>query len=297
MLDNRDYMRADNSGDPFWRRLPVYVLLIMTLVAVFAFQEINLAYFHSGFWQYLVLSETGLKHGYVWQLLTFQFLHANFMHLLGNVIGLWCFAGAVETVLGKAGFLKLYLLSGVAGGLLNWILMALFPMHFGGSVVGASAGIFGVIAAFAMIDPEATILLNFFIPIRAKYLLYIEGGIALFYTLLPSAGIAHAAHLGGMLFGVAYMKWDLNSWGSDFNWNFFRRKPRQRPRGSAPIPEGILAKLKRGSEPRGDAPPAQEFISSEVDPILDKISAHGIQSLTEKERKILQSARAKISKR
>jgi len=297
MLDNRDYMRADGGGGPFWGRLPAYLWLMISLVAVFAFQEINLAYFNSQFWRYLVLSEEGLKHGYVWQLLTFQFLHEGLLHLLGNLVGLWFFGRSVEMTLGKSGFLKLYFLSGIAGGLLEWILMGLFPLHFGGSVVGASAGIFGVIAASAMMDPEAVILLNFFIPIPAKYFLYIAAGISLFYTLVPTGGIAHPAHLGGILFGVAYIKWDMNSWGGNMNWKFFRRKPPRPKRGSAPVPAGILAKIKRGSVSQSETPEAKEFISSEVDPILDKISAHGIQSLTDRERKILQSARAKISKR
>ena len=147
-------------------QIPAHIVLIIALIISFGLQ-----YTHQTFCrEYLELSVAGLLRGYVWQLVTFQFLHAGIMHLLSNLIGIWFFGRFIEERLGKAHFWKLYLLSGVAGGVLQSGLMWVSP-HFGTSVVGASAGIFGLVAAFAMLEPDATILAYFFIPLRAFFAL------------------------------------------------------------------------------------------------------------------------------
>ena len=207
MLDDRHYMRPDYQPQgAFGLRLPLTILLMISLVIAFALQQINAVYGHPAIVGYLALSADGLRHGYVWQLLTFQFLHFNLTHLLFNLIGVWFFGKFVEERLGRANFLKLYFLGGVAGGLLQSSLGWLLPRFFGFPTMGASAGIFALIAAFALAEPDGLILLFFVLPLRAKYLLYIETGVALFFTLVPSdMGVAHAAHLGGIIFAVAYI--------------------------------------------------------------------------------------------
>ena len=149
---------------------------------------------------YLALSLWGLKHGYVWQLLSFQFLHANFLHLLFNGFTLWMFGREVEEVLGKPRFLTLYFLSGAIGGLIQALLALVSLDLFGGAVVGASAGIFGVVAAFTMIAPNRVLTMFAFyvIPIsmKAKVLLLVEVAVALLGMLVPSffgAQIANGA--------------------------------------------------------------------------------------------------------
>ena len=139
-------------------------------------------------------------------------------------------------------------------------------------------------------------MMFYVLPLRAKYLLYISAGIALFYMIVPSApGIAHAAHLGGILFGVAYVRRGIGFTQSLAEWNPLRRKSRREKMIKAAtikLPRfGRQAKLVETTEV-----PSEEFMSKEVDPILEKISAHGIKSLTERERQILQAARARMSK-
>ena len=144
MLDDRDYMRSDERPSPlsfFGRATSVTVVLIITLAVVFLLQQLNGAYFHSHIFEYLELSAGGLGHGYIWQLLTFQFLHLNLTHLLFNLLGLWFVGRYTEERLGTATYLKLYFLSGVAGGLLQAALGWALPNHFGGPTLGASAGI------------------------------------------------------------------------------------------------------------------------------------------------------------
>ncbi len=254
--------------------------------------------------RWFALSVSGIKAWRIHQLLTFQFMHAGVFHLLGNCLGLYFFGRAVEETLGKSGVLKLYLLSGTIGGLLQIALAASFPSRFSGGVVGASAGVFGLIAAFVARSPDMpiTIYLYFVFPvtIKAKVILYFEGAMALAgivgsWTQHFSMGnVAHAAHLGGMITGLLYIRW-MGSIPRQFEfWKPFTRK-------RAPAPKELVGAVPRRAwrkveQPAPDLPPA-EFISREVDPILEKISAQGIHSLTERERQILEAARTKMAKR
>ena len=130
----------------------------------------------------------------------------------------------------------------------------------------------------------------------AKYLLPVMVILPLIFLLTASGGvIAHAAHLGGTLGGIAYIHLIIQSNSLVLDWRPFRRAPRQRELVSAHSPK--RARWPRAQNISDEELPPSEFISREVDPILDKISAHGIQSLTDHERKILEAARKKMSKR
>src|SRR5687767_11952199 len=197
MLDDRSYMR-NLSFSPRWSA--TVILLIVNLL-VFILSQFNQAYFWRGLEPKLYLSLEGIKHWYLWQLVTFQFFHGGWLHLFLNLWALYVFGKPLEDDLGKAKFLRLYFSSGVFGGLLQVGLAAVIPSQFYGPVIGASAGIFGLIAAYASLYPERqlSILLAFIIPVtlRAKFLLLFLGGFALIGMALPPDGIAHAAHLGG----------------------------------------------------------------------------------------------------
>lgn len=263
-------------------------ILIVSLVVAFFIQ--NTSWFVSKE-DYFMLTPDVFRRGFVWQLLTYQFLHAGISHLLFNGISLWSFGNMVEYRLGRGRFFALYFLSGIAGGILQALAGLAIPHLFGGATVGASAGIFGVVAAFALLDPDARILLYFLIPVRAMNLLYISIAAAVFLPFVWNpGGVAHAAHLGGILFGIFYIRRGLE-WSLSFP-NLFRQKSRKTTTTRATI-----FPVRRARPADTAELPPQEFISQEVDPILDKISAHGIQSLTERERQILQAARNRMSKR
>jgi hypothetical protein len=211
----------------------------------------------------------------------------------------------MENTLGKAGLLKLYLAGGTMGGLLQVGLALLFQDKFGsGSVVGASAGVFALIAAFATRSPDEpiTLFVFFVLPVtfKAKLLLIIEGSIALLGVLGPIlshrgdhlgvyGNVANGAHLGGMLTGMAWIRWGAaRSWSFSF-WT--RRKAKR------DLAQGTARRPSRNTKRKVEDLPPAEFISREVDPILEKISAHGIHSLTERERQILEAARSKMARR
>ncbi len=278
-------------------------ILLISLFVCFVVQSIA-----EGIWggrvdKWFALSIQGLKDWRVYQLVTFQFMHGGWMHLLGNMFTLYFVGRAMEETMGRWGLLKLYLLSGTVGGLLQIAVAFTFPTYFDHNVVGASAGIFGLVAAFAMRAPDqpVTLLIYFIFPVTftAKVFLLIfaflsVGGIV--GALMPHpvlSNIAHAAHLGGMITGIFYMRWAAKTPSTFEFWRpFARRNPPKRELVSA-TPRRAW---RSASKPVEDLPPA-EFISREVDPILEKISAQGIHSLTERERQVLEAARNKMAKR
>ena len=299
MLDDRFYMR--NPYDRPLRSMAVTLLIVNTVI--FVLQSI-LEHYRSdlfiGYLNLFALSKDGLASGFLWQFLTFQFMHSGLWHLVGNLIVIYFFGRAIEDTLGRNAFLKLYLSSGVLGGLFQIILAMLFPDSFGGGVVGASAGAFGLVAAFAAMFPERqiTLLLFFVLPIsiRARTLLWFAIGLALFGIIVPSR-VADGAHLGGILTGLAYIHFFVRGNGFSISLPAFRvpNKRKQELVNTIVPKKGLWQHSSKSDEPE-ELPPA-EFISREVDPILEKISAHGIQSLTDRERKVLEAARAKMAKR
>lgn len=300
MLDDRSYMRVDPGG----HRFSLTVWLIIINAVAYLLQQI-LLYSQSGtvlVVEYLTLSPTGMGKGFLWQLITFQFLHGGPFHLAINCLMLYMFGRPVEDTLGRNSYLKLYLLSGVCGGLFQVLGGILWPANLGGSVVGASAGVFGLIAAFAAINPERplTLLIAFILPvtIKAKYLILAEL-ILSFLGIVSSGrdGIAHGAHLGGILCGLAYIQYVATGRIKLPNLPSLRWPGQRGGRKIVdvrPTKEVFWKKPKPGPPPLEDLPPS-DFISREVDPILDKIAEHGIHSLTSRERKILESARSKMS--
>jgi hypothetical protein len=220
-------------------------------------------------------------------------MHASPWHLLGNCVVIYFLGRPVEEALGRRPFLALYFLSGTLGGLLQ-AAAGLMPGQAAVEVVGASAGGFGLTAAFAMLFPDQLLLFFFILPMRAKYLLAIEGVITVlgvFGILMP--GVAHIAHLGGMLTGILFVRYAIH-W--HWQWPKFRR-PALPPRRLIKVTSGTSALWNRNRSSASEDLPPDEFLSKEVDPILDKISAQGIQSLTERERRILEAAREKMAKR
>jgi membrane associated rhomboid family serine protease len=294
MLEDRDYMRQPDYG----RRLSLTVVLIIVNAIVYLFELLVSGYSHSLVVedQYFALSVEGLKSGFVWQLLTFQFMHAGLWHLVFNCWAIYVFGRAIEETLGWKKSLILYLSSGVVGGICQVLAALLWPNLFGGPVVGASAGGFGLMAAYAVLFPERelVLLLFFILPIRltAKMLLMLSAVLALGGIVFPLNHIANAAHLGGMLTGVVFIRQVIQ-----YRWRWWEfSSSRAAPR------EFISTRAGKGSFWRSAANPpdadlsTDEFVKSEVDPILDKISRQGIHSLTERERQILEKARERMVK-
>lgn len=145
---------------------------------------------------------------YLWQLFTYQFLHGGLFHILFNMLALWMFGCDLERRWGSEFFLKYYFVSVIGGGILN----TLFVPGQTAPSIGASAGIYGILLAYGLIYPNRIVYFYFLFPIKMKHFVWIIGAIAFYSSITASqGGIAHLAHLGGMLFGYVYLRWG-NPW-------------------------------------------------------------------------------------
>ena len=141
-----------------------------------------------------------------WQVGTYAFLHGSFEHLFFNMLGLWMFGGELETLWGRKRYLQFYTASVLAAAAAQ--LLVNFALGSGAPTVGASGGLFGLLLAYGMIFPNRTILLFFVIPLQAKWLVVLYGGLELYQgVFLRGTGVAHFAHLGGMLGGWLMIRW------------------------------------------------------------------------------------------
>lgn len=151
---------------------------------------------------FALVPELVLTQGFVWQLLSYQFLHGGLLHILLNMFILWMFGVELERVWGSRGFLRFYLVCGVAAGLT----MVLFNPLASLPTVGASGAIYGLLGAFAIHWPNRQVYVWGILPIRVKYWVLIIGGIALFAGMEQArSNVAHLAHLGGLLMGLLYV--------------------------------------------------------------------------------------------
>jgi len=141
-----------------------------------------------------------------WQLFTYMFLHGALWHILFNMYALWLFGHVLERVWGPRRFLIYYLFTGVGAGLTT-VVVSLITGGLSLSV-GASGAIYGVLLAFAMLFPNQPLYLFFIpVPIPAKYAVLGLGLLAFLFSATGAfSSIGHLAHLGGLLFGIIYLK-------------------------------------------------------------------------------------------
>jgi membrane associated rhomboid family serine protease len=198
---------------------------------------------------------------YVWQPITYMFLHADFWHIFFNMLMTWFLGNTLETVWGARRFLKYYIVCGLGGAAFS----AVFTFN-GPPVIGASGAVFGLYLAYAMLFPDNYFYLYFLFPIRAKYLVTVLAAIQLINGIAGSAGIAYFAHLGGMAAGLLFFRQELKTtrvWTRISRWRAARRSQRRHD--------------------------GRELEEGKIDSILDKIKAKGIENLSATERRILEN--------
>ena len=145
----------------------------------------------------------------IWQPVTYMFLHdtSGFGHILFNMLALWMFGTELERTWGTRFFTKYYLVTGVGAAATTLLLALVSPAIYYSLTVGASGAIYGLLMAWAMYFPHRTILFWGIFPIPARVFVLIMGAIAFLSSLGgPGSGIAHIAHLGGLVVGYLYLK-------------------------------------------------------------------------------------------
>lgn len=182
-------------------------------------------------------ASAAIKHLQLWRFITFQFLHANLWHVFFNMLALYFFGPLVEQYLGSRRYTGFYLLCGIAGAAAYLVLWKLNVLIGSPDVplVGASAGIFGILVAAARIAPDAQVMLLFPpIPMRLKTLAWVMLGIAVYTVLVHGSNAGgQAAHLGGAALGALLMRFPnwldvfnlplrRSRWRQDWNHQFYR---------------------------------------------------------------------------
>ncbi len=151
-------------------------------------------------------------HGEIWQPFTYLFLHSlsGPGHILFNMLGLWMFGAPIEQTWGTRRFLQYYFVCGVGAG----ICVVVANLLFGNpnvAVLGASGAIYGLLLAFGMLFPDQEVLVMFFFPMKAKYMVMIFGGIAFVFSFQSGSTVSNLAHLGGMIFGFLFIRSQFGS--------------------------------------------------------------------------------------
>ena len=159
---------------------------------------------------YLGLSPQEVFTGFAfWQPFTYMFLHdtRGFSHILFNMLSLWMFGTELERRWGTRFFTKYYFVTGVGAALTTLLVALVSDSAYYSLTVGASGAIYGLLIAWAMYFPHRTIYFYFLFPIPARVFVAIVGAIAFLSSLGgPGGGIAHIAHLGGLVVGYIYLK-------------------------------------------------------------------------------------------
>lgn len=232
-----------------------------------------------------------INHKYmVWQFFTYMFLHGNIWHIFFNMLILWMFGAELEYNWGSRDFFLFYIICGIGGGLLVWLTAFTSLSSSLSPTIGASGAIFGLLVAFGLMWPDRLIFIWGIIPMKALHMVLLFGALDLFSGLTRSGGnIAVFAHVGGGLTGYLYLKfgWRMAVHLEGFS-NRWKRRRFTVMDGGASRGFGHDSETTRKHED-DDAGTHPDF-SEEVDRILDKIARDGIDSLSDREKKILERA-------
>jgi membrane associated rhomboid family serine protease len=203
-VSSRSYARGYSSSGALPPAVK-WLLISNTLLFVLYFLAERTA--AAEIFTYLALVPAAVvRLGFVWQLATYMFLHGGFFHILWNMLSLWMFGVELERTWGTRQFLKYYFFCGVGAGLCvvagnYWLGDPRTP------TIGSSGAIYGILMAYAILFPDRQILFSFLFPIKVKYFVMIIGAIAFLNTFKSiNSGVSDVAHLGGLAFGLLFLK-------------------------------------------------------------------------------------------
>jgi membrane associated rhomboid family serine protease len=247
--------------------------IIVANVAVFLLQILLV---RSSFEYFFALFPRNvITKGYVWQLVTYMFLHGGFFHIAFNMFIVWMFGTPLERTWGSDRFLKYYFVCGIGAALFSFI------FAFNSAVIGASGAGYGILLAYAVLFPYNEVYVMGVFPVRARTLVIVLAVIEFMSGIGGRDGIAHFAHLGGMATGLLYLRTDHRTGRL---WGRFRT-----------LWEKFPIKIKVENKARKDGGD-EEYDPGKIDSILDKISSKGYENLTETEKRILENYSKKTEK-
>jgi membrane associated rhomboid family serine protease len=167
-----------------------------------------------------------IEQQWLWQPVTYLFLHGGVSHILFNMLGIWMFGVELERMWGTRQFLKYYAITGV-GAALTVIFVGLLPFQstaftYSAVTIGASGALFGLLMAFAYYFPDRPILMFLLFPVPAKYFVVIIGAIA--FLAAPNSQVSEAAHLGGLIFGYFYLRGGRGGMTAELKYRYLKWK-------------------------------------------------------------------------
>lgn len=248
---------------------PVVRLLLIANVAMFFLQSTIL---RGNEWMLMFHPRAILAMP--WTIITYMFLHGGIWHILFNMLTLWWFGPRVESRMGTRRFTIMYFLAGITGALTHFV-ASKFVGGMGGSLLGASAGVFGVMLAFAHYWPHEVIYIWGLVPVPARLLVILTTIMAYWMGVTGGGGnVAHFAHLGGYLGAFLFLLWT-------------DRKRGEFKKVATSAPPEIAQRVDSGRWKAIDVAKVHQVNREEVNRILDKINAEGIGALTPQERLFL----------
>ena len=176
---------------------------------------------------YLGLSpQLVIERGWIWQPVTYLFMHAGMFHILFNMLGVWMFGIELERMWGTRYFLRYYAVTGV-GAAATVIAVSLLPFQataqsYESITIGASGALYGLLMAYAIYYPDRPILMFLIFPVPAKYFVMIIGAIA--FLSGPGGQVSNMAHLGGLLFGYLYLQNGRGGLGAEIKYRYLTWK-------------------------------------------------------------------------
>lgn len=180
------------------------ILVIINALVYFLTDVIGISISSVPIKMYLSMMPAAVRHGWIWQIFTYMFVHGNFTHLFFNMFGLLMFGLIIEKSIGTREFLLFYFLSGIISGLISYIIYALTGQWVV-FLVGASGAIYALLFLYAVLFPTSRIMMFFLIPMKAPFAVLLFMGIELFSQLTGSSGgVAHLTHLAGIFAAWMY---------------------------------------------------------------------------------------------
>ena len=231
-----------------------------------------------------------LAHDFhLYQFVTYMFLHGSFTHLFFNMFALWMFGCVIERTWGSQRFLFYYIICGIGAGLcqeiVQYISYGALPIN--SITIGASGAVYAILLAFGMTFPEERIFIfPLPVPINAKWFVCIYAAIELFSAMSSRGdGVAHMAHLGGMLFGFLLITY----WRRQANRPQKTQKPHKTYWTNGPHKTHMTYETHRTATREDDMEDnaRKKALQDEIDALLDKIRKSGYDSLTKAEKQRL----------
>ena len=236
-----------------------------------------------------------------WRFVTYMFVHVDFWHFVFNMLMLWMFGSEVADVMGSKHFTAMYLFCGIFAAVFSLVMFWLGLTN--APIIGASGALMGIFVAYYKFFPDRMLLMFFFFPMRIKYAMWFMVAVDVLMAH-SSDGIAHFAHLGGVVAGFLYMHFYLRALrnGHAGMGSFFEEAKRKMRRPKFRVNDGGRSDSVDDARGNADDKPLEGEVfymdeQKRMDDILKKVSREGIGSLTESERQFLLQAGEKLRRR